>query len=118
MSTSHRLLPPAKRRKTKRTNQLREDDVNAMDAVTVERITVDTKAGPVQRKIIVPLPEPKHTENIESYTTGEVDHGYSLNNNDGMPGEFAAPQVPLESEAPQKKKEVRSNIYLFRKLTT
>jgi len=49
---------PPKRRRIKKNDPLREDDVGALDAVTVERVTVETRKGPVQQKIFVPIPQP------------------------------------------------------------
>lgn len=48
---------PLKRRKTKRNDPLREDDVGALDERTIERITLQTTKGPVERKIFVPIPK-------------------------------------------------------------
>ena len=55
MATTHDLRP-AKRRRTKKNDPMREDDVEAQDAVTVERVTMQTRRGPVEAKKFVPIP--------------------------------------------------------------
>jgi hypothetical protein len=117
MSSSLRLLPPAKRRRTKRSNQLLEDDVNALDTVTVERITVDTKRGSVQKKIFVPIPTPKDSGKTENNIRADEDNvypsnDYEENDYDDMQGEFDNPTVPLDTAAPLKKTDASSNIQL------
>jgi hypothetical protein len=109
MSSSQLLLPPAKRRKTKRANQLLEDDVNALDTVTVERISVDTKTGPVEKKIFVPIPKPKVIEDIANSATGDAEGSYPSNDYENIPADFADHAVPLESEVPLKRKEAWLN---------
>jgi hypothetical protein len=111
---SQLLLPPAKRRKTKRANQLLEDDVNALDAVTVERISVDTKTGPVQKKIFVPIPKPKVTEDVENNATSNPYDRYPSNDYENIPGDIADHAEPLDTPAPLRKKEARLNINSFK----
>jgi hypothetical protein len=56
--SAHSLLRPAKRRRTKQNdNILYEDDVGALDTVTVERISIQTKKGPVETEKYVPIPK-------------------------------------------------------------
>jgi hypothetical protein len=49
--------------KPKKNDQLRENDIEALDAVTVERVIVETSAGPVERKILAPIPKSKNSNN-------------------------------------------------------
>lgn len=58
-------IQPAKRRRTKKNNPLHEDDVDALEAVTVDRVIVQTKKGPVERNIFVPIPKETITMNVE-----------------------------------------------------
>lgn len=68
MSTSLHALRPAKRRKTKKNDQLRENDVEALDAVTIERVIVGTSNGPVERKKLIPIPKSQNSNNYERTT--------------------------------------------------
>ena len=49
---------PAKRRRTKHNDRLHEDDTEALDALTIERVVVDSKTGPKTKRIFVPIPSP------------------------------------------------------------
>jgi len=57
MANTNMSLRPTKRRRRVKTDPMHEDDVEALDAVTVERVMVDSKKGPVEMKKYVPLPE-------------------------------------------------------------
>jgi hypothetical protein len=57
MSTPYHPMRPAKRRRIKGNDPLRENDVEALDAVTVEHVTVKTRRGPAEIKKLVPIPQ-------------------------------------------------------------
>jgi len=79
MANTSMSLRPTKRRRRLKTDPMHEDDVEALDAVTVERVIVDSNKGPVETKKYVPLPEReasptdgRFAEHIR--TTEEVDN--------------------------------------------
>jgi hypothetical protein len=57
MATRNFTLRPTKRRRRIKTTPMYEDDVEALDAVTVERVIVNTSRGPVETTNYVPVPE-------------------------------------------------------------
>lgn len=121
--TSHNIRP-AKRRKTKNNDPMRLDDIGALDTVTVERVTVPTKRGPVEQKIFVPLANTTATTstnnnaaettstNINEYVEPEINEDTEFFNqtaNEMEPDETAA--------APSTGKKARMiNLFVHKKL--
>jgi hypothetical protein len=95
MSKHVRLLRPAKRQRTERTGRLYEDDVKALDAVTVERTTIETKKGRVIEKTLVPIPPAKDGNNISEAFRANVDDEIPFCENP-LPADVTEPAVPLE----------------------
>jgi hypothetical protein len=103
MSTPTYLLRPAKRRRTRRNDPMHENDVQALDAVTVEREIVETSKGPVEKKKLAPIPKATTSINVHDETVPEtnpcddVDHTineYPINDsrhNDMSPGPATLP---------------------------
>src|SRR5271156_4669728 len=63
---------------------MHEGDVESLDAVTVERVMVDTRKGPTEMKKYAPVPE--ETSPIPKGSTGHqtmTDNVYVVNNNIG-----------------------------------
>ena len=56
------MIRPQKRRRTKRNDPLVEDDVKALEAVTVERVTLDTAQGPSLQKVYIPILPPESNQ--------------------------------------------------------
>jgi hypothetical protein len=48
---------PAKRRRRRKSDPVHEGEVGAVDVVTVKRVIVQGRTGPVERKIYVPFDE-------------------------------------------------------------
>lgn len=94
-------LRPAKRRKIKKNDPLREDDVAAADTFTVDRITVETKAGPIEQKRLVPISATTSAMNAEiPEIQVENDDGYyrpDYGPSDTLGEEMAVPAVPETS---------------------
>jgi hypothetical protein len=93
MSESFRLLPSSKGRKRKHKDRLYEDDVDALDEVTVERTTIKTKKGPAEKKTYIALPgsnDPESDVKIndgDRYQDSYVYDGDRLQNYDPIPGD-------------------------------
>ena len=105
MATPLHALRPTKRRKTKKNDQLRENDIEALDAVTVERVIVETNAGPVERKMLAPIPKSKNSNNdlrtiSESLPETILNDEYHNNDNVDMEDLFAVP--PEKTKARMK----------------
>jgi hypothetical protein len=104
MSTPIYSQRPTKRRRTRRNDPMQENDVAALDAVTVEREIVETSRGPVEKKTLAPIPQVTTSINAQDETVpdtnpcGDVD--YSTNehpihdfdpHNDISPGPATVP---------------------------
>jgi len=72
MSTPTYAMRPPKRRRIKTNDPLREDDVEAQGALTIERVIMQTKKGPVERKILARLPKAKISTGIQENTQTEI----------------------------------------------
>jgi hypothetical protein len=100
-------LRPAKRRRRVKTDPMHEDDVEALDAVTVERVIVDSKKGPVETKKYVPLPERETSQTDGRFAehirpTEEIDNTchMDIDNHIG------------ESDVPAGKSKVRNSAHI------
>ena len=65
---------PSKRRRTKRNDRLHEDDVEALDAVTVERVVVDSKTGPIMKKTFVSISQAAQVDEEDDNPDHQDDH--------------------------------------------
>ena len=96
-TTSTHEIHPAKRRKIKRNDPMHETDVKAQDVATVERVTIQTRKGPVEKKILVPIPQATTLSEDQNTTLPNMntDENDLYNNpdygNDEMNGEAAEP---------------------------
>ncbi|KAF8804321.1 hypothetical protein BYT27DRAFT_7259306 [Phlegmacium glaucopus] len=82
-----------------------EDDVEALDAVTIERVIVNTSTGPIQRNMYAPIPETNTTNTVEDdrgppIVMGETDHTYNISDHGQDDyGESAGIAVPADQPA-------------------
>jgi hypothetical protein len=96
MSTSLHAIRPAKRRKTKKVDRLRENDVEALEAATFERFVVETSKGPIERKKLIPIPKSQNSKNnptttLETLQEYNNNSEYSNFDNVDMEDELAVP---------------------------
>lgn len=105
MASTNHALRPAKRRKTKKHDALRENDVEALAEVTVERVIVESSSGPVERKKLVPIPKSTTSTDVQDSLPEKTPerHTYDEYNNEDY-GDSAVPAVPQEI------RNVRTNI--------
>lgn len=91
-------IRPAKRRRRRKSDPVREGEVGAVDVLTVKRVIVQGRTGPEERKIYVPFDEtaPATTSaNINAsdinLETNAFDHYQDHGEPDGVIDEAAAP---------------------------
>jgi len=82
MESGDPSIRPPKRRKTRKGKLLIDGDDAALDTVMVDRITVDTPAGPVQHKILVPVRLSDTEQQHEPAFMNPAPVDYSMDNED------------------------------------
>jgi hypothetical protein len=94
-------IRPAKRRRRRKSDPVREGEVGAVDVVTVERVIVQGKSGPVERKIYVPFDETATATTSADINSSDInvgtntfDHYQDHGDADGVNDDAAAPAVP------------------------
>ncbi|KAF8798363.1 hypothetical protein BYT27DRAFT_7264931 [Phlegmacium glaucopus] len=89
-----------------------EDDVEALDAVTIERVIVNTSTGPIQRNMYAPIPETNTTNTVEDdqgppIVMGETDHTYNISDH-GQDDYGESAGIAMPADQPASKITLRS----------
>jgi len=85
MDSGDPSIRPLKRRKTRKGKPLIDGDDAALNTVMVDRITVDTPAGPVQRKTLVPMRLDETEQDKPHPFQDPTPDDFSTNNEDDRP---------------------------------
>ncbi len=76
-----------------------EDDDDALDTVRVEKIRVDTPAGPIQQQILVPV----RLDSFSAQNDNEDNHASKVppESGDNAAAEWAKPDTPIKHKTPE-----------------
>ena len=101
-------IRPLKRRKTRRNDPLREDDVGALDERTIDRLTLQTRKGPVERKIFVPIPKATKASTSSNNIESALPEGHQGEGQFDQYADYAEPNlINQEEELPSGGRKAR-----------
>ena len=107
MAAPSHPLHPVKRRRIKRNDPLHENDIEALDAVTVERFVVAGSTGPIERKRLAAIPQTQGSTNNEN----DQEAGAVLAEGDGIVPEIDYGEFAAESAMPAEKRQASRNVH-------